>query len=218
MKKCPILLFALACLPAWSLDWKLPVVTMKYEIAGGECEDAEDETLEPTSLRNMASLRIRQDADPATFWLTLRTSAKDYFQEAGDYSYLEAEHEGTWRADEMWKLGYLLGVKRMGYAQPDSEGLSNDNLSIKAGASAMLTLLRGTSLEAGIAGRYTWTTNAADAQQGYALTAGLSSRLGEWLLGVRYRGEFRLPLGSASSVGTRTYTTGSVSFQWDPNR
>jgi hypothetical protein len=115
MKNCVVLLLVLSCLPAWSQ--KLPVVTMKYEIAGGESEDAEDETLEPTSLRNTATLRIRQEADPATFWLTLRTSAKDYFQEAGDYSYLEAEHEGTWRADEMWKLGYLIGVKRMGYAQ-----------------------------------------------------------------------------------------------------
>ncbi|MGA2478070.1 MAG: hypothetical protein ABSG63_04885 [Spirochaetia bacterium] len=218
MKKCIILLLGMACLPSWSLDWKLPVVTMKYEIAQGECEDPEDETLEPTSVRNTATLRIRQDADPATFWLTLRTSAKDYFQEAGDYSYLEAEHEGAWRADEMWKLGYLLGIKRIGYAQPDSDGLFNDNLCMKAGGTAVLTFLKGTSLEAGLSSRYTWATNLADAQQGYALTAGFASRLGEWLLGIHYRGEYRLPMGSSSSVATRTYNTGSVSFQWDPNR
>jgi hypothetical protein len=218
MKKCIILLLGMACLPAWSLDWELPVVTMKYEIAGGEVEDPEDETLEPTSLRNTATLRIRQEADPATFWLTLRTSAKDYYQEAGDYSYLEAEHEGTWRADEIWKLGYLLGVKRLEYAQPGADGLSDDNLTMKAGGSAVFTFMRGTSLEAGVSGRYTWATNPADAQQRYAVTTGFASRLGEWLLGVHYRGEFRLPMGATSSVGTRTYNTGSVSFQWDPNR
>jgi hypothetical protein len=217
MKNCWVLLMALACLPSWA-EGKLPIITMKYEIAGGESEDAEDDTLEPTSLRNTASLRVRQDADPATFWLTLRTSAKDYFQEAGDYSYLDLAHEGTFRLEEPWKLGYLLGVKRMAYADLDSYGLSNDNLSLKVGGSATFDFVKGTSLDAGFTGRYTWATNPADAFQGYALTAGLSSRLGEWLLGVRYRGEFRLPMGPQSAVGARTYNTGSVSFQWDPNR
>jgi hypothetical protein len=218
MKNCLVFLLAAVCLPAWSLDWKLPVVTMKYEVAEGEVEDPEDQTLEPTSVRNTATMRIRQEADPAVFALMLRTSAKDYFQQAGDYSYLELEHDGAVRLDEQWKLGYVIGMKRMDFAERGADEISNDSISMKAGGTAVLTLMKGTSLEAGLATRYSWATDPADALQGYVVTAGFGTRLGEWLLGLRYRGEFRLPMGATSEVGPRRYNTGSISFQWDPNR
>ena len=48
------------------------------------------------------------------------------------------------------------------------------------------------------------------------MTAGFTSRLGEWLLSARYRGELRSPLDA--SVGNDTYNTGGISLQWDPNR
>lgn len=218
MKNCLVLLLAAACLPAWSLDWKLPVFTMKYEIAEGEVEDPEDQSLEPTSVRNTATLRMHQEADPASFALTMRTSAKDYLQQAGDYSYLDLEHEGAIRLDERWKLGYVIGMKRMDFAEPGADELSNDSISMKTGGTAVFTFVRGTTLEAGLATRYTWTTDPSDALQGYVVTAGFASRLGDWLLGLRYRGEFRLPMGTSSDIATRRYNTGSISFQWDPNR
>ena len=194
------------------------MVSVKYEAAGGQYEDPDEETLEPGSIRNTVTLRAREEADPAAFTLMLRTSLKDYFQERGDYSYLEAEHEGAFRLDDTWKLGYLLGVKSLGYAEPDAAGRSDDSLSFKAGGTAVITPVRGTSLEAGVFGRFTCAATPADAFQGYVLTAGLASRMGEWLLGIHYRGELRLPMGSSSSVTTRTWNTGSISLQWDPNR
>ena len=48
--------------------------------------------------------------------------------------------------------------------------------------------------------------------------AGFSSRLGQWILSARYRGEFRLPLGDASAAVPAVYNLGSISVQWDPNR
>ena len=59
MKKCIILPLLFACLPGWSLDWDLPVVTLKYEAAEGASEDPDDETLEPSSLRNTVSMRVK---------------------------------------------------------------------------------------------------------------------------------------------------------------
>jgi len=79
------LLLFFACLPAWSLDWKLPVFTLRYEAAGGESEDPDDETLQPSSLRNTVSLRVKEDVESASFGLTLRSSMKDYYLQAGDY-------------------------------------------------------------------------------------------------------------------------------------
>ena len=109
MKKSMVLLLFFACLPAWSLDWKLPVFTLRYEAAEGESEDPDDETLQPSSLRNTVSLRVKEDVESASFGLTLRSSMKDYYLQAGDYSYLDLEHDGTFHLGEAWKLGYLWG-------------------------------------------------------------------------------------------------------------
>jgi hypothetical protein len=109
-------------------------------------------------------------------------------------------------------------MKGMRFPQLDSEGLPKDTLSLRAGTAAAFTVVRGTTLEAGTAGRWELADNEPDSLQAYVVTAGFSTRLGEWLLGARYRGEFRLPLGPSSGVGVSAYHTGSVSVQWDPNR
>jgi hypothetical protein len=212
------LLLFFACLPAWSLDWKLPVFTLRYEAAEGESEDPDDETLQPSSLRNTVSLRVKEDVESASFGLTLRSSMKDYYLQAGDYSYLDLEHDGTFHLGEAWKLGYLMGMKGKSFPELDWQGLPKDTLALKAGMNAAFTVVKGTTLEAGTAGRWELADNAQDSLQAYVLTAGFSTRLGEWLLGARYRGEYRLPLGSSSGVGSSTYNMGSVSLQWDPNR
>lgn len=217
MNKGVCALLALTCLPAWSLDWKLPVVTMRYEVAGGGTEDPEDETFEPTSLRNTVTLRVKEEADPATFGLGLTMSAKDYYQQSGDYSYVKVEHDASVRLGKPWKLGYSLGAKWMEFPQLDSNGLPKDALSLSAATNAVLRLDRGTSLDAGVGGRFSLTENPADALQAYTAAAGISARLGDWLLAARYHGEVRIPLGGASAAGLGTYHTGSVSLQWDPN-
>jgi hypothetical protein len=217
MKKGVCALLALACLPAWSLDWKLPVVTMRYEVAGGGSEDPDDDTFEPSSLRNTVTFRVREEADPATFGLGLTMSAKDYYQQSGDYSYVKVEHDASVRLGKPWKLGYTLGAKWMEYPQLDSHGLPKDALSLRAATIAELRLDRGTSLEAGVGARFGLTEDPADALQAYTASAGISARLGDWLLAARYRGEVRIPLGGASTGGLDTYHTGSVSLQWDPN-
>jgi hypothetical protein len=217
MKKGVCALMTLACLPAWSLDWNLPIFTVRYEVAGGGCEDPDDDTLEPSSLRNTVTLRVKEEADPATFGLGFTVSAKDYYQQSGDYSYFKMEHDASVRLDEAWKVGYALGAKWMQYPQLDSHGLSKDALSLNAGGTAALRLARGTSLEAGLGGRFWLTENPADAMQAYSASAGLSTRFGDWLFAARYRGEFRFPLGASAVSGFDTYHTGSLSLQWDPN-
>jgi hypothetical protein len=212
MKKGVCALMALACLPAWSLDWNLPIFTMRYEVAGGGTEDPDDDSIEPSSLRHTVSFRVKEEADPAAFGLGFTVSAKDYYQQSGDYSYFKVEHDASlWIADPL-KLGYALAVKRMEYPEPDSHGLSKDALSLNACCTAVLRLDRGTSLEGGVGGRFLLTENPADALQTYTASAGLGTRLGDWLFAARYRGEFRFP-----RAGLDTYHTGSVSMQWDPN-
>ncbi len=222
MKKGALLVLgALAALPGAagpSFDWQLPVTTLRVETAAGTEEDPEEETLLPSSIRNTVSVRVREEADPALFGLTLRGSWKDYFLQAGDYWYLEADQDGSLRLSDAVKLGYTLGVKDAHWPELDSQGMPKDFLALKAGVNTVLTIVRGTTLDTGVNGRWEIAANDTSALQVYVLSAALSSRIGEWVFGVRYRGELRLPLGSESAVTFTSYHTAAFSLEWDPNR
>jgi len=210
-------LVAVSALPASALDWNLPVVTVRYEVAGGATEDAEDDTLDYSSLRNTVSLHIKEESDPATLSLGLTLSGKDYYLQTGDYSYVKLEHETVFRLGDPWKLGYALGAKWMTYPGTDALGMPKDVLWLTAGVTGSVKLAPGTGLEAGISSRFGLAEDAADARQIYAASAGLSTRVGDLLLAARYRGEARLPLGSSSQYAADLYNVASVSVQWDPN-
>ncbi len=212
------LTFACLCLPAAALDWDLPVFTLRYELAHGIREDPEEELLLPSSLRNTVSLRIKEEADPAVFDLTLRYSLKDYFLAAGDYGLLEMEHEQTWRVSDPLRLGFLLGAKRVDFPEPDENGWVKNYLSLRFGPTAALTLAEGTKVDGSVSLRYDMADNPGRSFQAYVVSTGISSRLDGWQLAARYRGEFRLPFDQASTVDQLWYNTCSLSLQWDPGR
>ena len=222
MKKAVLLAFLLAGSAAAALEWKLPVVTGSWETAAGAREDEDDDEhdagLLPASRRNTLIVRLREDASPATFGLLLKYSVKDYLLEAGDYSYIEAGQDTTVRIGRMVKLGAAVGAKYEQFGQLDTEGLSKDFLALKARLEASVSPVRGTSLEASVGARFDCAEEPVKAKQAWTAGAGFSSRLGQWILSARYRGEFRLPLGDASAAVPAVYNLGSVSVQWDPNR
>jgi hypothetical protein len=210
--------FACLCLPAGALDWELPVFTLRYELAHGIREDPEEELVLPSSLRNTASLRIKEVADPAVFDLTLRFSQKDYFMTAGDYGLFELQHEQTWRMNDAFSLGFLLGAKKVDFPEPDSDGWVKDYLSFKVGPTATMKLGGGTRIDGSVAARYDLAENQARSFQAYVLSTGVTSRLEGWQLTARYRGEFRLPFDQASAVGQLLCNTCSLTLQWDPSK
>jgi hypothetical protein len=218
MKKGALLLAALVSLPAWSQEWKLPVFTLAYDVAAGENEDDDGETLLPASLRHTAALRIKEDVGTASFGVSLRGSMKDYYLQTGDYAYLDLSHDGSFRPADKWKIGYSVGVKGTDYPEPDAAGASKNTLALKTGLEAAFAPFTGTSFDAGVTGRGVLAENPADPYQTWTLSAGLATRLGEWQMGARFRGELRLPMGAASTIASTTNATGSVSVRWDPNR
>ena len=206
-----------ASLSVFSLDWELPIMTLKYELAQGSREDPDEELMMPSSLRNTVSLRIKEAADPAVFELTLRCSLKDYYLAAGDFNSLLVEHEQTWRTNDWLKIGILLGGKKVAFPEFDENGLPKSYLSLKAGTNAVMAIAPGTNLDAGLTARYDVAENEARTFQVYVASAGLATRLDSWMLGARYRGEFRLPLGESSAAARLSYNTCSLTLQWDPN-
>jgi hypothetical protein len=212
------LAFTFSCAAATGLDWKLPVVTAKYEVAGGASEDEDDGTLVPDSTRNTVSLRIKEDALPAGLGLTLKYSVKDYAVENSDYSYIQADQDATLRVSPLLKLGCVVGGKYATFGQLDGDDLSKDYLALKGGLDAVVSLAKGTSLDAGLDARFSLAEEPSKSKQAYTVSTGFSSRLGEWTASARYRGEFRLGLGAANPTGLDANNQGSFSLQLDPNR
>jgi len=222
MKKALIVTFLAACTSAaaGALDWMLPTFLLRYEITGGTIEDADpdEDIMIPSSLRNAASLTIREDADPLSLGLLIRYSAKDYLLQTGDYSYLSLDPEAKLKLSEALTLGASSGFKWASSPEPDSSGLSKDYLALKGGMDATWKPLKGTALDISASAEYDLYDASEKARQLYSVSAGLSSRLGEIVLNVRYRGTFRMPLGDAVLVDQTALNTASVSLQWDPNR
>ncbi len=212
---CALLLCASA---AFGLDWKLPVFTLKYDVAGGTAEDPEDDLLLPSSLRNTASLAVKQSADPLAFGLAVRYSTKDYLLQIGDYTYIAVDQETTFDVSDFLGLGLTFGGKWSTSPEPDSDGLSKDFSVFRTKGDADIKLVPGTSLALSMGAEYDFYAAEAKSRQIYTAGAGVSSRLGEWLLSGKYRGVFRLPLGGASGIAQSFMNEGSFTLQWDPNR
>jgi hypothetical protein len=218
MKKGVILALLAVSLSGWSDGWGLPVTTLRYEIAEGRTEDPDDETLDPTSLRHTVTLQVREASDFLTLWLTLRGATKDYYEQTGDWSYWQVEHEGSFRVTDSLKLGYTLSAKDVLWADPAADGSSKDTLYLNGAATAALAVAKGTTIDAAVGGRFALAVDPTGSQETLVMSAGVSSRLGEWLLGARCRAQLRAPLGVEGNASPSSWTTGSVSLQWDPNR
>jgi hypothetical protein len=204
------LLAAGVSLPA--MEWELPVVTMKYEVTGGSIEspDPDEDILIPSSFRNTVSLRIRESGRPIDLGLTVRYSSKDYLLQAGDYSYLSLEQDGKVALTPVLDLGYTAGGRLV--------SATEDYLALKGGIDGTLDLAKGTRLDVSLDAQADLHETAPASRQVYRASAGLSSRIGQYNLIVRYRGEARLPLGAPTEVVPSFLHVGSLSLQWDPNR
>jgi hypothetical protein len=214
MKKGALAVFLAVSAGAWALEWELPVVTLKGEVAAGAAEsDVEAGVLEPSSTRATVTLTVRESADPLALAWIVRWSAKEWPDQGGDYGYLEAVQEARLDAADWLRLSGTLGAKRM-----EREPPSSDWTALQAKLGVDLEVTRWLDAAAGLDARWEVHDDPAESRQRWAGSASLTARFGGWMLDASWRGEYRLPLAGATGVAASSLSTGSLSHRWDPNR
>ncbi len=94
-------------------DMKLPVFFLRYDGGVGseeiEPEDIEEEQLEPSSQRHKVTLRIKEEwSDSLTTNLYTAVARKEYFLQAGSYTYFYLNPDFAWDITDrlQWSTGF----------------------------------------------------------------------------------------------------------------
>ena len=202
-------------------DVKLPVFYLRYSGGLGEEQLEEDaDELDPSSMRNSVSLRIKEEFSPLlTTNLTLYYSTKDYYHEFGDYEYFYLKPEISYKLTDRLTLGSEFRSKWVFYDDLDSGSESKDYLALTGGFSTLYKPKTGTRITATVKTGYDLYENEAKSEQSYAGGVRLQSRLHEGVtIGGNYRGTLYTGLGGASEEDKDLTHEFGVNLTWDPNK
>ena len=194
-----------ACLPCWSLDWELARFHAELrDRRGRERRPRRGDPHRPRSgIRSIPA--VKEAADPATFGLTLRDSAKDYFLQTGTTPIFEVEHDGAFNVGEAVEARRTsLGIKSMEYPQPDSRRASERLPFLNGGGDRGASRRAGHEPRSGACSRDSHLAeNAADALQAYVMTPGISHAARRVAAGARTIGASSGFPGTRAPVGKR---------------
>jgi hypothetical protein len=220
VKWAPVLVCLILATAACGDQWKLPIVSLRYEVAEGIEEDEEEGTLSPTYWRHSLALRVREDMGQRfRVVLTGRISCKDYEGDAADdYWYVSAVPGLEWSIGQVLGLGTEFSVKRGMFDEADGAAPEKDYLDLGSKIFADWRIVKGLELDAWLRATYSLYEDRLKSRQAYTFGIGLTGRRGQWNIGARYRGTARLPLGEGSGQDFGGYHLGSVNVSWNPNR
>ena len=202
-------------------DVKLPVFYLRYSGGlGAEQLEEEAEELDPSSLRNSVSLRIKEEFSPLlTTNLTLYYSTKDYYEQSGDYEYFYLKPEISYDLTDRLTLGGEFRSKWVVYDEPGSDGESKDYVALTGGVSTVYKPRTGTRITTTFKSNFDVYENDTKSLQSYAGGLRVESRVQNGTtLGANYRGTGYSALGSASEASRRATHEFGVSVTWDPNK
>ena len=199
----------------------LPVFYLKYSGGVGQEEIEEDDAgLEPASLRNSVSLRIKEEISPALVTdLTVFYSTKDYHVQAGDYSYFYLKPQVSYDLTDRVTLATELRSKWVFYPdQVDADGESKDYLSLTGGLETIYKPRTGTRITASVKSNFDLYENETRQEQSHAFGLRIQSRLDAVIVGANYRGTFYTPLGAANPDTDALSHEFGASLTWDTNK
>jgi len=213
----------LAC-PAHGDQWKLPVVTLRYETAAGVEEEEEEGTLSAAYWRHSLALRVKEERGRSfRATVTGRVSCKDFTEgDANDYWYFAVVPGLEWSIGRVLGVGAEFAVKKAVFGEigDTAEGAPDGRNYLDLGPKlfADWAIITGLKLDAWLRSTYSLYEDEERTRQAYSFGVGLTGRRGQWSVGARYRGTARYPLGEESQREFGGYHVASVNVSWDPNR
>jgi hypothetical protein len=203
-------------------EMKLPVFFLRYDGGVGaeriEPEDVEEELFEASSQRHKVTLRIKEEWSEAfTTNLYTAVARKVYYLEPGSYTYFYLNPDFAWDLTDRLQWSASLRSKWAFYDEL-SAGLPRDFTSLWLKTELAFRLMRELKLVGLLQSVFDLYENPEKTEQTYVAGLAVESRLrGDWRLAGRYRGILRLPLGPASTAGSRFNHEFGVNLSWDPN-
>jgi hypothetical protein len=216
--KCVVCLLAL-CAGTSLAAPKLPVVSLAYDATVGSTE-TEEETLEDSSYRHQATLRIREEWSRVLVSTLVSDLTRKLAVSGGGTSYttFQIAPQIRWNVVDALKWDATLLVRRALYDEPYATGVSRDYTRLKADTGLSLGLAAGVTLVPRLQAAFELYDDPVRSRQTYGFGVSLDARLGRWTLGADYRGSFRLGLGDLSLVEQRMDHSFGADVSWDPNR
>ena len=200
-------------------QWKLPVVTLRYETAAGVEEEEEEGTLSAAYWRHSLALRVKEERGGFRATVSGRLSWKDFtVDDDDDYWYFAVVPGLEWSIGRVLGVEAELSVKRAVFGETVDPADGRSYLDLGPRLFADWTIVRGLKLDAWLRSTYSLYQDPASSRQAYSFGAGLTGRRGQWSVGARYRGTARYPLGEDSGREFGGYHVASVNVSWDPNR
>jgi hypothetical protein len=217
-RKCVLCLLVL-CAGTVVAAPKLPVVSLAYDGSLGSAE-TDEETLEETSYRHQATLRIREEwSKVLVSTLVSDLTRKIAVSGTGtSYTTFQIAPQLRWNATDALKWDTTFLVRRALYDAPYATGEPREYTRLKADMGLSLGLAAGLTLAPRLQAAFELYDDPQRSRQVYGFGVTLDARLGRWTLGADYRGAYRLGLGGLSLVEQRLDHSFGADVSWDPNR
>jgi len=197
--------------------FELPEVTVKYEVLQGSDEEEIEDYLLPSSLRNIASLRLKKIfTDELWYAVLVKYSNKDYYNTKGDYSYINLNNGLSWKISSTMKIGADFLTRYVYFNDLDTTNQPKNYINLGGKFSGTYKILPGLSLGTWIKADYNLYTNAEKSKQEYTVNVGVISKQDNLLWRLRYKGILRDALGDLSIQSRSFLNYGSISATWKP--
>ncbi len=217
VKRCVISLFIGTAMLVWGFSLDLPGLSLRYDILQGSSEDEDNGELFPSSVRHSFLLGVREEFS-RDLWNSLKIGyvIKDFLQEqgGGDYNYIKISDNTSWRVTDVVKLGFGIVGKRIFFSQPDRYGFSKDYYLLGAKIETNYRVFSRLIFSSWFKSNTYLNLCEEKSKEEFTFNGGISSKLDDCSVSLRYRGTLRLPLGPSSVTDRNFLNYGSFSVKW----
>ncbi len=201
----------------WGFSLDIPDLSFRYDILQGSDEDEDSGELFPSSMRHSFVFGIKEKFD-RSLWSNFRVGyvIKDFLQDqsGGDYNYVKISDNISWRVTDTLKLGFSFMGKRIFFSELDRYGFSKDYYLLGGKIGTDFKLFSNVVLNSWFRSNTYLNLYEKKSREELSLSGGITSKVDNFSLALRYRGTLRMPIGTNGETDRSFLNYGSFSLKW----